>query len=204
VADGEQTGDGEAGDEALSGDPKSVQPLEGERPSVWSPQTLGAFPTTPPRDVSPLDEDEHDGAIPKSSLWAMKDRRHEQLPHPFGHPSRLRSSVGAGDGVVYAIDDGARHCAIGRTVGTTRDGCTYTLVARVARKVYDDLAAGTIDGRQAFLEGTEAALLGTGEEPGLANVFDVDLYHSPADIPADYLPPSPSIDFAEDLPTADR
>jgi hypothetical protein len=35
-------------------------------------------------------------------------------------------------------------------------------------------------------------------------VFDVDWYDSLDDVPADYLPPSPFLTFAEDLPTADR
>ena len=134
----------------------------------------------------------------------MKDRRHEQLLHPFGHPARLRVSVGTGDAAVYAIDDGARHCMIARRVGKTPDGCVYTLVGRVRKQVYDDLAAGTIDGRHAFSEAKELALLGTGEEPGMANVFDVAFYDGPADVPAEYLPPSPFIDFTEDLPSSDR
>ena len=71
-------------------------------------------------------------------------------------------------------------------------------------KIYDDLAAGAIDGRHAFLEAKEAALVGTGEEPGMANVFDVDFYRHPSEVPVEYLPPSPFIDFATDLPTADR
>ncbi|MBV8464137.1 MAG: hypothetical protein JO368_12640 [Acidimicrobiales bacterium] len=189
---------------AEAGRPGDVQPLEGERPSVWSKDTLGAFPTTPPRDVTPLEDDERGGAVPPAVLFAMKDRRHVQLPHPFGHPSRLRAAVGAGDAAVFAIDDGARHCMIGRRVGATRDGAVYVLVGRVARSVYDDLSAGRTDGRRAFLEAQDTALLGTGEEPGLANVFDVDFYSDTADIPPEYLPPSPAIDFAEDLPTADR
>jgi hypothetical protein len=187
-------------DEALSVPPSEVEAYEKE-PGVYG---LANFPVAPPRQATPLDDDEHGGPIPASSLWAMKDRRHEQLPHPFGHPSRIRACLGAGPAAVYAIDDGARHCMIGHQVGATSDGCTYTLVARVPRKVYEQLAAGTIDGRHAFLEAKDATLLGTGEEPGMANVFDVDFYRHPSDIPAEYLPPSPFIDFAEDLPTADR
>jgi hypothetical protein len=187
-------------DEALAGDPSAVSAAEPE-PGVYG---LPVWPTHPPRQVTPLDDDEHGGPIPPASLWAMKDRRHEQLPHPFGHPRRLRACVGAGEAAVYAIDDGARHCMLGRQVGAARGGATYTLVARVPRKVYDDLHAGVINGRHAFLEAKEATLQGTGEEPGMANVFDVDFYRHASEIPDEYLPPSPFIDFAEDLPTADR
>ncbi len=203
MGDDERSGDERAEDEALTGDTQDVRPLEGERPSVLPVGDLGAFPVTAPRAVTPLDDDEQDGPIPPASLWAMKDRRHEQLLH-LGHPSRLRAVAGTEDAAVYAIDDGARHCTVGRRVGATRDGCTYTLVARVPRAVWDDLAARRIDGRTAFLKGKEAALMGTGEEPGLANVFDVDAYRRPEDIPPEYLPPSPAIDFVEDLPSADH
>lgn len=192
--------DARSEDEALSSDSSDVQAFEPEAGSYG----LANFPVTPPDEATPLDEDEHGGPIPPASLWAMKDHRHEQLPHLFGHPARLRVSVGAGDAAVYVIDDGSRHCMIGRRVGATLDGAIYTLVARVPRKVYDDLAAGTINGQHAFLEAKEASLVGTGEEPGMANVFDVDFYRHPSEIPVEYLPPAPSIEFAKDLPTADR
>jgi len=188
--------------EARSAEPSDV-PLF-DRPRFRGGASTGGFPVTAPREVTPLDDDERSGSVPPAILWAMKDRRHEQLPHPFGHPSRLRAVVGAGDAAVYAIDDGSHHCMIGRLVGTTGDGCTYTLLGRVARRVYDQLAAGSLGGRQAFMEAKDAALVGTGEEPGLANVFDVDFYRHPQDIPGEYLPPSPTIDFTEDLPTSDR
>jgi hypothetical protein len=93
---------------------------------------------------------------------------------------------------------------LGRAVGATTDGCVYSLTTRVPIDVYTELAAGRIDGRQAFLAGSDAGLSGTVDEPGLSNVFDVDFYAHPTDIPEQYLPPSPFIQFAEDLPSADR
>jgi hypothetical protein len=163
-----------------------------------------AFPVTAPENATPLGEDEPEGVIPPSPLWAMKERRHEQLLHLFGHPHRIRARVGEGDAAVYVIDDGTRHCMIGRRVGATLDGCVYSLVARVAKDTYESLAAGSIDGREAFLAATEAGLSGTVEDPGVSNVFDVDFYQHPDEIPDEYLPPSPFLAFAEDLPTADR
>jgi hypothetical protein len=163
-----------------------------------------AFPVTAPENATPLEEGEPEGIIPPSPLWAMKERRHEQLLHAFGHPHRIRACVGSGDASVYAIDDGRRHCMIGRRVGGTRDGCVYSLVARVPMDTYEALVAGSIDGAHAFRTGTDAGLSGTVEDPGVSNVFDVDFYRHGEDIPSEYLPPAPFIDFAEDLPTADR
>ncbi len=161
------------------------------------------FPIDSPTEVTPLEQDEPEGIIPPSPLWAMKERRHEQL-HLFGHPARIRVCVGTGDAAVYAIDDGKHHCMIGHRVGATLDGCVYSLVGRVTKDTYEALAAGSIDGKQAFFAAHEIGLSGTAEAPGVSNVFDVDYYDSGDDIPAEYLPGSPYLEFARDLPTADR
>jgi hypothetical protein len=161
------------------------------------------FPVTAPEDATPLMEDEPEGTVPASPLWAMKERAHGGI-HLFGHPARIRARHGSGDAAVYAIDDGPHHCMIGRRVGATGDGCVYSLVARVDLPTWQALESGAIDGRQAFLAAGEAGLSGTVETNGVSNVFDVDWYATAEEIPADYLPPSPFLNFAEDLPTADR
>jgi len=161
------------------------------------------FPVTAPEDATPLSEDEPEGTIPASPLWAMKERAHGGI-HLFGHPARIRAHAGHGDGRIYAIDDGPHHCMIGRRVGSVGDGCVYSLVARVDLATWQSAADGTIDGRQTFLAAREAGLSGTVETDGVSNVFDVDWYESPSDIPEEYLPPAPPISFPEDLPTADR
>jgi len=161
------------------------------------------FPVTAPEDPTPLSEDEPEGTVPPSPLWAMKERAHGSI-HLFGHPARIRAHAGDGDARVYAIDDGPHHCMLGRRVGATTDGCVYSLVARVEKSTWEALAGGTIDGQAAFLAGHEAGLSGTVETNGVSNVFDVEWYGSTADIPERYLPPAPFVTFAEDLPTADR
>jgi hypothetical protein len=93
---------------------------------------------------------------------------------------------------------------IGRRVGATLDGCVYSLIARVPKATYESLAEGSIDGRQAFLSAAEAGLSGTVDDPGVSNIFDVDYYQHPEEIPEEYLPPAPFIEFAKDLPTSDR
>lgn len=185
-------------------DPGLVQPrTDGQLHFAAGTQGL-TFPVTAPADATPLEEDEPEGVIPPSPLWAMKERRHEQWPHLFGHPDRIRARLGAGDATVYVIDDGKHHCMIGRPVGATGDGCVYSLVARITKDTYQSLASGSIDGRQAFMTGADGGLSGTVDTPGVANVFDVDFYQHAADIPVEYLPPGPFIEFAEDLPSADR
>jgi len=161
------------------------------------------FPVSAPENVTPLSEDEPEGTIPASPLYALKERAHGGI-HIFGHPHRVRAAVGTGDATVYAIDDGPHHCMIGRRVGATSDGCIYSLIARITRDVWTTLEEGSIDGRQAFAVSAEAGLSGTVDNGGLSNVFDVDYYDSPADIPDEYLPGAPFISFTKDLPTSDR
>lgn len=174
----------------------------------FRPDSMGTtFPVTAPTDATPLDEGEPEDVIPPSPLWAMKDRRHEQLLHPFGHAERIRQAIGDGDDTVYLIDDGRHHRMIGRRVGATGDGCVYSLIGRITRKTHQALVDGSIDARQAFLDAHELGLDGTAEDPNSANVsniFDVAYYDHPEDVPVEYLPPNPFITFAEDLPTADH
>jgi hypothetical protein len=204
VGDADQTGpDGDLGATA-SGDDELFQSREDGQLHFIKETAARTFPVTAPVDATPLEEDEPEAVIPPSPLWAMKERRHEQWPHLFGHPDRIRARVGAGDATVYVIDDGKRHCMIGRAVGATADGCVYSLVARITRETYDALASGSIDARQAFLASSDAGLSGTADAPGVSNIFDVDFYRHADEIPVEYLPPAAFIQFAEDLPTADR
>jgi hypothetical protein len=182
VADGEETGSGPGEDAPTDDERLIVAPFQSRADGQlhFEPATAGAtFPVTAPEDATPLEEDEPEGVIPPSPLWAMKDRRHEQWFH-FGHPERIRVCLGSGDAAVYAIDDGSHHCMIGRRVGATLDGCVYSLA------------------------GSDAGLSGTVEAPGVSNIFDVDYYEHAEEIPDEYLPPSPFIEFVEDLPTSDR
>jgi hypothetical protein len=162
------------------------------------------FPVAAPVDPTPLSEDEPEGTVPASPLWAMKERAHGGI-HIFGHPARIRAHAGEDSGRVYAIDDGPHHCMIGRPVGQSGDGgCIYSLIARVDLPTWQSCASGAIDGRQLFLASHEAGLSGTVDTNGVSNIMDIDWYESPEEIPAEYLPPAPFIEFPQDLPTADR
>ncbi len=204
MGDADRTGqDGDAGAGGSDEDELFQSREDGQLHFIKETQAT-TFPVTAPVNATPLEEDEPEGVIPPSPLWAMKERRHEQWPHLFGHPDRIRACIGSGDAAVYAMDDGKHHCMIGRRVGATTDGCTYSLVARIPADTYRSLSSGAISGKQAFLAGSDVGLSGTVDGPGMANVFDVDFYDGPDDIPAEYLPPSTFIEFAQDLPTADR
>lgn len=162
------------------------------------------FPIDAPDSVTPLDADEDEGDVPAALLWALKDRRHEQFFHPFGHPERIRRRLGDGDEAVFLIDDGSHHCMIGRLVGESPDSCVYSLVARITRTAADEIATGVVTATVALLTSHEAGLVGTAVAPGVKNVFDVEWYHDAEQIPEAYLPGAPYLHFAEDLPTAEH
>jgi hypothetical protein len=93
---------------------------------------------------------------------------------------------------------------IGRRVGATLDGCVYSLVARIDRDTYISLEADAITPQAAFARSREPALVATAEGDGVSNLFDIDNYRHPDDIPNQYLPPQAYIEFAHDLPAAEH
>ena len=109
-------------------------------------------------DVSTrLAEDEPEGDIPPNPLWAMKDRRHVQwhlLPSHERH-ERIRTSLGAGDELIYVIDDGRSHVMLGRVVATSPSGCAYSLIGRISKENYEQLEQNRAAPSDSFHSATE-------------------------------------------------
>ena len=123
-------------DEVDRGDPDGGD--EGDGGTHWGEAVTTATTTPRPGDLAvspgvgilrgplvgseestPLEEDEPEGIVPPSPLWAMKDRRHIQwhlLPSHERH-ERVRDCLGAGDWAIYVVDDGRHHVMLGRRVG---------------------------------------------------------------------------------------
>jgi hypothetical protein len=153
-------------------------------------------------ESTPLDEEEPEGIVPEPILWAMKDRRHVQwhlLAQSERH-ERLRQVFGAGDEAVYVIDDGKHHAMLARFVGSSPSGCLYCLVGRVSREALA-LVEVAMPLKEAFAAAEELALCGVAVEEAVAssNVFEVDRYAGPGEIPQGYLPGSPVRRFSADL-----
>ncbi|MDR3650194.1 MAG: hypothetical protein P4L20_13955, partial [Acidimicrobiales bacterium] len=136
--------------------------------------------------------------IPPAPLWAMRVRMHSHRHPDPGEEGRIRRRLGTGDDTLYVIDDGLDHCMVGRRVGRASDGCTYCLVARISLDRYTDLEAGDVAPAAAFAESRDISLCGVFEEEQAANVVLVQHYTRPRDVPLDYLPPSPFLEFTED------
>ena len=140
-------------------------------------------------------EPEDEAEIPAGVLWPMKQQRGF---HPFaGSEGRFRVAIGEGAGAVYAIDDGARWAIIGRAVGETPQGLAYSLVGRVKGVDLEFARSGQTPVEELLSAATGLALYSTLVAPrgGVSNVLLIETYRSIRDVPAEYLPPNPPIEF---------
>jgi hypothetical protein len=139
--------------------------------------------------------------IPLAPLRAMQTRMHSHLRPEPGEVGRIRRRLGSDDDALYITDDGPDHCMVGRRVGHAPDGCTYCLVARISLDQYEELVEGDIDPTQAFSDARDISLCGVfGDEQAVSNVLLVEHYTRPGDVPDEYLPPSPFVEFTDDAP----
>jgi hypothetical protein len=197
VAEEDQAGAEE--DQAGSQEPSPVWDVSGEI-EIAEGTSLTA-PPIPPEVSNPLEQDEPEGTIPPSPLWAMKDRRHFFGARGHGDAERIRAAQGLGDSTVYFIDDGRKHCMAGRRVGSSPDGNVYSLVGRVKLDLYEKIASGEATTTDVFSDAHDICLCGVYEEEGMASdVIVIQHYPHFADVPTAYLPPSPFIEFEDDLP----
>lgn len=167
-----------------------------------APEPLGIPEPVVGRDEdTPLEEDEPEGVIPPSPLWAMKDRRHTQFLLVPG--DRVRDRVGEGDNTVYVIEDGSSHVMVGRQVGEVAGQCHYCLVGRAPVGAYWGIKDGTRPPEAAFDDAREITLCGVTQEDEIltANVFDVAHYRHLRDVPGDYLPGAPYLRLDQPLDT---
>ena len=167
--------------------------------SGLSPSAIGVFPLdVDPALSTPLDDDtQSEEAIPTALWWAMKDRKHHHRLLEPTEPGYLRSGLDDGDSGLYFVDDGGDHCMVGRLVGSSSDGCEYCLVARVQSYRYDELRDEALPVSDAFSGGRDICLCCVFKDDRTSDVTVVEHYRHAADIPPEYLPPSPLIEFTD-------
>lgn len=160
-----------------------------------SPAAIGVSPLLfEPRRSTPLESPETEGFIPPAVLWPLRDRKHSLGSHPDRGPVVAR--LGKGNGVLFVIDDGKYHCMIGRLVGHSPDGCTYSLVGRISLNDYDRIDGGQIQTEDAFSHARDIALCGVYRgDQAVSNVIVFERYRKAEDLPEAYLPSSPFIEF---------
>jgi hypothetical protein len=150
-----------------------------------------------PKESTPLEEPDGNGAIVPAALWAMKYQRHGHL---LGRAEvAIRERYGEGDRIVYVIDDGWKHCTVSRVVGSSPDGCTYVLVARIDMPTYVGLRDDESPAEAVFAAADELCLCAVYENPETAsNVALVESYGALEEVPVEYLPPHPAVEFSEE------
>jgi hypothetical protein len=163
-----------------------------------TPGTLGmGVPLAQPTRSTPLEDEDADGPVPPAVLWAMKYHRRLRLGHR--DDEQIRVALGEGTEAIYVIDDGPNHCMIGRLVGSSPDGCTYCLVANGDIGVYWRYADGDLPLAELFSSTRHPSLCAVYEaDQGPSNVVDVERFSHARDIPAEYLPPHPPIEFSDE------
>jgi hypothetical protein len=124
----------------------------------------------------------------------MKFHRHLHLGHR--DEEELRVSLGEGDERIYVIDDGPNRCMIGRLVGMSPDGCTYCLVASADIGTYWRYSGGDDPLAEVFSLTRHLSLCAVYEAgQGPSNVIEVQRFTHAVDVPPEYLPPHPLIEF---------
>ncbi len=175
--------------------------------SAWLLRTAaGGFGQSPimsePYESTPFQSAEPELVVPSSPLWAMKFMRHGQIGRSYADPEsdriRWASEDHHSDATVFVIEDGSGYCMVARLVGASPDGCTYCLVARIKRPDFEDVRAGSAPPTELFSHGKEFTLCGV-VEGTISNVVRVAGYRRYRDVPTDYLPPSPFIEFDESI-----
>jgi len=159
-----------------------------------------ALPDGDPAVDEPLAEE-----IPLVVMAAIRDRMHARRLSSDDDPGHVQESLGTADDDVHVVDDGPEHCMIGRPVGHAPDGCVYVLVARISRYDYEQLRDGDVEMTQAFSAGRDISFCAVYEVDGtVENIALVRRFRHGDDVPAEYLPPSAFLEFAdEDSPDDD-
>jgi hypothetical protein len=191
-----------AGDEPEPEDPPSSDPDQLVVPApAGSPLPAGGLgmglPIIRLSLPTPLAQGEVEESIPPAVLWSMKYRRHLRLGSR--EDEELREHLGEGDEAVYFIDDGPNRCMVGRIVGTSSDGCIYCLVASTDLGSYWSAANGTLPLTEIFSGTRHLSLCSVYQaDRGASNVMEVERFSRARDVPAEYLPPHPLIEFTDE------
>ena len=166
-------------------------------PEPLTPYSSGLMgrpnPVFVPSQSTPLEGGEEGQSLPRFAAWSMK---YLQRSHLFSRSEiEVQEHFGHGSSEIYVMDDGRKHCLICRQVGVGSDGCIYCLVGHISVADYEQLVDGGST-EVAFSMARGISLCAVFEAvDAVSNVSVVDSYDTADQVPADYLPPHPPIDF---------
>jgi hypothetical protein len=178
-------------------------PVRGNQRFFVPQGAQGGFGQSPvvsePIGSTPLDSHESDKSIPPVVLWAMKYMRRGLFSTTSGSDViRWKSGDEDEHQATFVVDDGYDHCMVARFVGCSPDGCIYCLVTRVKRLDFEEVRQGVTDASALISLGRSFSLCGV-IEGSTSNVVRVAGYRRYRDVPSEYLPPSPFIQFPDSL-----
>ena len=133
----------------------------------------------------------------------MKYRRHTHLGSRSD--DRIRERLGGVPDPLYVIDDGGKHRMICREVGVDEEGVKYYLNGRITLRSYDRFTGNDVSIYDLFSEADDLSLCSVYEAPESAsNVLLVESYTGINEVPPEYLPPNPLIQFSSAPARGDR
>lgn len=177
-------------------DPATDDPADDD--PATDPATDNPATDDPDASGDDADDDTPEG-IPAVVLAAIKDRMHARRLSVPDDPGHLEASLGTADDDVHVVDDGPEHCTIGRSVGYSPDGCVYVLVGRISLYGYEQMRDGDVEPAHAFDDARDMTLCGVYEVDGMVeNIALIRRFRHVDDVPAEYLPPGPFLEFSEE------
>jgi hypothetical protein len=197
--------DSERDDDSSADDVAAIDDLPSD-PAIGLPGRQGGLgparygsptPIYQPTKSTALEDDDPHGAIPQPAIWVMKYRRHRTFRRR--DDDELRVQLGEGDDAVYVISDGDDHVMACRAVGVDPQGVDYFLVGRLNEDDYHDYVNGFRAVTDLFGDAKDLALCSVyAALEAVSNVTLVDRYKRVDEVPAEYLPSSPFIEFSDD------
>jgi hypothetical protein len=166
----------------------------------------------PAVDGEPTDGEDHDALVPSHVELAMETLRHHQgRAEPDDEEDPLYC-FGSGDATLYAIKDSVKRLMIGRGVGRDGEGCIYCLVGASSPALLGMLDTGETAPDEAFDDASDLTLCSVFQAdhaPGrhfrltalnrpVSNVVLVQHYKRIQDVPVEYRPGQPFLQFTDE------
>jgi len=127
---------------------------------------------------------------------AMRNLQHGRV-RAEGEQSETVHCFGSGDDTLYALEDGGGRLMMGRGVGRDGEGCIYCLVGTSSVGLLLLLDDGEMIPAEAFEGATELTLCSVYQDDQVHNVVLVQHYKALEDVPAQYRPAQPFLQFTE-------
>jgi hypothetical protein len=183
--------------------PSDPRPLSGSagfmtRGGISSAYGAGGTVYKPSNSTS-LENGETESTLPPPALWAMKYRRHAHLSFGRQEEDQIREQLGGGDESTFVIDDGAKRVMISRMVGVDTEGLHYVLVGCIKFDVYLDYRNGPAPLTDIFSTAKDLCLCSVFvATEAVSNIVPVETYRNINEVPEDYLPSHPLLEFTAD------